>query len=359
MQRILKDLLQNNSSFLLIPNPVKSLAVYYNLYALYTGLSNLANLDLIVDTYIDRTKFTDSIQKTTKIGELSTIDINDKNKIIVTLKDLKSDIDGVEWKKTEQGIKLTITTVDQAPAGVKLKYKNSSYDKIILLDFDTEEEISHLINQNTELLNQDKLIIFSSNKSLDNKNRFYTNDNSSVGQQVYSFMKEFNIPVNKTAALYLIAGIYQSTNNLISNVNANTFKALADLSNQNANLDLAITLANEKIQQTNKPDITNVDQDNQKAPKISIQNSTNTVSITQPKTISNALPLDNHKEENAPIKPTTLQPKAEPVTKGLAQQINETNTVPLSPATNVPEPIRFEKVKEVVHPNTPLPAAHT
>jgi len=355
MQRILKNLLQNNNSFLLIPNPVKQLDVYYNLYALYFGLSSLTNIDLIVDSYIDRTRFTNFIQQSAKIGDLSTIDINDKNKIIVTLKDLKSDIDGVEWKKTDQGIKLTITTVDQAPAGVKLKYKNSSYDKIILLDFDTEDEINQLINQNPKILKKDNIIILSNNKSLRNENILYTNDNSSIGQQVYSFMKEFNIPINKITALYLIAGMYKGTNNLKFNVNANTFKALADLSNQNVDLDLAIALANNELQQKQQL----IPNHNNNQPTVN-----NKTFINQPikkqNNIKSTVATTNHvqnKKESRVVTNKTVTPQKQNIStkNGLTQQTKD----PLSPATNVPMPIRFEKVKEVVHPNTPLQAAHT
>jgi len=343
MHRILKDLLQNNNSFLLIPNPLKPLAVYYNLYALYTGLSNSNTSDLIVDTYIDRTKFSDSIQKAKGIGDLSTININDRNKIIVTQKDLKSDIDGVEWKKTEQGIKLTINTIDPAPAGVKLQYKNSSYDKIILLDFDTQDEIDLLTKQNSELLNEDNLIILSNNQSLINKNRLYTNDNSSMGQQVYSFMKEFQIPINKTAASYLIAGIYQGTNNLVTNINAYTFKALADLSNQNVDLNFMIALANDKLQQIDIPTNTKIKH--------------NTTNNYDDKNAHNQIVTEKQNLQQKPIIKIPVSTKPKIKSQDLTQQIIETNTDPLSPATNIPEPIRFKKEKEVIHPNTPLPVA--
>jgi nanoRNase/pAp phosphatase (c-di-AMP/oligoRNAs hydrolase) len=241
----LKELIQQGESILLFPKQESNLDILFSLKALEIGLSAL---NKNVDSFIDPSIFSSVFLKNNSLSDLSVTNLNDEKRLVVTLSDFNTKIQNIHWRETSKGKEIIIDTKDKAPQEISIDYKKHRFDVIILVGDHQKHQLEEIRSKYPDQIDSAKTILISNHESVGIEFRNYTFENLSIGQITYAFMREFNIPINKEAAMYIVASIYSGTHNLTDRIDSNTFRSLADLVSQNADLQKAISLSRSKKQ---------------------------------------------------------------------------------------------------------------
>ncbi|MEI7579563.1 MAG: hypothetical protein WCJ58_06060 [bacterium] len=327
----------NNSDNFLIVTPVDAdIDLLVAAYALLKGLTAVNKKVSFYFPDLQLPKLFHDLQ----LQNLKITNLNETQQLKVTLENFDSWISDVKWKNFEKHseIELLMNSIPKNP--LELKYSFQNFAGLITFDQATFD-----LAPLKALANTSQILRISNQQNTPNKSLTFNEPKISYSQLVYQFMKEVNLPIKRTACKFLIAGIYQGTNSLQNNINANTFKALADLTSQNISITEAIAMV---IPQTDA--------------KQPIK--------TQPlEPFMKFSPRKNKKNKQFNSETNPIQVKLEeqvvrevepvPVMQLPISPIAPSNIIdPLAPAKELPIPLNLREVQnKPIESNTPLPPA--